>query len=196
METFSRRDLLKTSLLAPAAAAAANGLGPMGIAMPAAQENAGQLPAKQPAASPAPGAGRERLLLDFGWRFRFGHADDATKDLGFGNGRSGSFQKTGSFLPAGSLAFDDSEWRALDLPHDWAIELEFKNDPALASKGFYPLGRNYPETSVGWYRRVFELPAADEGKRITLEFDGAYRETMVIFNGFYIGRHIERWMVL
>ena len=189
METFSRRDLLKTSLLAPAAAAAANGLGPMGIAMPAAQEIAGQLPAKQPAASPAPGAGRERLLLDFGWRFRFGHADDATKDLGFGNGRSGSFQKTGSFLPAGSLAFDDSEWRALDLPHDWAIELEFKNDPALASKGFYPLGRNYPETSVGWYRRVFELPAADEGKRITLEFDGAYRETMVIFNGFYIGRH-------
>ncbi|MGA9719806.1 MAG: glycoside hydrolase family 2 TIM barrel-domain containing protein, partial [Acidobacteriaceae bacterium] len=42
---------------------------------------------------------------------------------------------------------------------------------------------------IGWYRRVFELPAADAGKRITLEFDGAYRETMVVFNGFYIGRH-------
>ncbi len=56
------------------------------------------------------------------------------------------------------------------------------------SKGFYPLGRNYPATSVGWYRRVFELPAADAGKRISIEFDGAYRETMVVFNGFYIGR--------
>jgi beta-galactosidase len=67
--------------------------------------------------------------------------------------------------------------------------LEFKNDPALSSKGFYPLGRAYPETSVGWYRRVFELPATDAGKRISIEFDGSYRETMVVFNGFYIGRH-------
>ena len=92
-------------------------------------------------------------------------------------------------MPAGTIAFDDGDWRSVDLPHDWAVELPFKNDPALASKGFYPLGRNYPETSVGWYRRVFELPAADAGKRITLEFDGAYRETMVVFNGFYIGRH-------
>ncbi len=33
------------------------------------------------------------------------------------------------------------------------------------------------------------MPASDTGKRITLEFDGAYRETMVVFNGFYIGRH-------
>ena len=57
------------------------------------------------------------------------------------------------------------------------------------SKGYYPLGRKYPATSVGWYRRVFELTASDAGKRITIEFDGSYRETMVVFNGFYIGRH-------
>jgi beta-galactosidase len=127
--------------------------------------------------------------LDFGWRFHFGHADDPAKDFGFGGGRSGNFQKTGSFLPACGLAFDDSAWRPLDLPHDWAVELEFKDDPMLSSKGFYPLGRAYPETSVGWYRRVFELPATDAGKRISIEFDGSYRETMVVFNGFYIGRH-------
>ena len=42
---------------------------------------------------------------------------------------------------------------------------------------------------MGWYRRVFELPAEDAGKRLTLEFDGAYRETMVVFNNFYIGTH-------
>ena len=76
----------------------------------------------------------------------------------------------------------------MDLPHDWAMELPFQNDPALASKGFYPLGRTYPATSVGWYRRIFELAAADAGKRITVEFDGAYRETMVVLNGFYVGR--------
>ena len=65
----------------------------------------------------------------------------------------------------------------MDLPHDWAIELPFQNDPSLASKGSYPLGRDYPETSVGWYRRVFELPASDAGRRISIEFDGVYRET-------------------
>jgi beta-galactosidase len=118
-----------------------------------------------------------------------GHACDPAKDFGFGEGRSGNFQKTGNFLRAGSLAFDDGDWKPVDLPHDWAIELPFVNDPALLSKGFYPLGRTYPETSVGWYRRIFELDAAEAGKRISLEFDGAYRETMVILNGFYIGRH-------
>jgi beta-galactosidase len=136
--------------------------------------------------APAP---RERLLLDFGWRFHFGHATDQAKDFGFGGGRSGGFQKTGGFLAPSSTAFDDGDWTPVDLPHDWVIGLPFKDDPALASKGFYPLGRDYPETSVGWYRRVFDLPASDSGRRISIEFDGAYRDTMVVFNGFYIGRH-------
>jgi beta-galactosidase len=192
MNNLTRRDLLKTSLLAPAVAAtardvAAHGKSAMGIVGDATVT--GSLPAGATSGPSGTDAGRERLLLDFGWRFHFGHADDPARDFGFGGSRSGNFQKTGNFLPASGLAFDDSAWRALDLPHDWAIELEFKNDPALSSKGFYPLGRAYPETSIGWYRRVFELPASHAGKRITLEFDGSYRETMVVLNGFYIGRH-------
>ena len=135
------------------------------------------------------GAGRERLLLDFDWRFHFGNADDPTKDFDFGGGRTGNFQKTGNFLPAGALAYDDGDWQPVSLPHDWAVELPFQNDPGLASKGYYPLGRTYPSTSVGWYRRVFDLPAADAGKRLRLEFDGSYRETMVVLNGFFIGTH-------
>ena len=176
MRGLTRRDILKSSVAAPAAAA---------VAVPgmAAQVQTGQ---PGPAGAPPP---RERLLLDFGWRFHFGHANDAGKDFGFGAGRSGGFQKTGGFLSPSNLAYDDSDWKPVDLPHDWAIELPFKNDPALASKGSYPLGRDYPETSVGWYRRVFDLPASDAGRRISIEFDGAYRETMVVFNGYYIGRH-------
>ncbi len=189
MKPLSRRDLLKTGLLAPAAVAAANGMGPFGLAMPFAGEPLAQLSPSAPPASAQPGAGRERLLLDFGWRFHLGNADDAAKDFGFGSGMSGNFQKTGNFLSAGMIAFDDSDWRSVDLPHDWAIELPFKNDPALSSKGYYSLGRTYPASSVGWYRRVFDLPADDTGKRISLEFDGSYRETMVVFNGFYIGTH-------
>lgn len=186
----TRRDLLKASLLAPAAVAAAKGMNPFNSAMNSLlPETASALLDESKLASPTPGAGRERLLLDFGWRFHFGHANDPNKDFGYGGSTWGNFQKTGNFMPAGALAYDDSEWRSLDLPHDWAVELPFENDSDLVNKGFYPLGRKYPATSVGWYRRVFELAPEDAGKRITLEFDGAYRETMVVLNGFYIGRH-------
>jgi beta-galactosidase len=189
MKTLSRRDLIKAGLLAPAAVAATQGMGPFNTAIEATALEPSPASSGRTPAPASPSAGRERLLLDFGWRFHFGNANDPAKDFGYGSGRTGNFQKTGSFLPAGNIAFDDSEWRSIDLPHDWAIELPFENDPALSSKGYYPLGRTYPATSVGWYRRVFGLSASDAGKRITIEFDGSYRETMIVFNGFYIGRH-------
>ena len=178
MKRVTRRDLLRTSLAAPAAVAAVetrNG-----------EEAQSQTPAPAAPVTDASGAGRERLLLDFGWRFHFGHADDPAQDFNF----RGNFSKTGNFNPAGTVLFDDTDWKAVDLPHDWAVELPFQNDPALSSKGFYPLGRTYPATSIGWYRRIFELPASDAGKRISVEFEGAYREALVVLNGFYIGRHI------
>jgi beta-galactosidase len=189
MKKISRRDVLKTSLLSPAVVATVQVIGPLKFAGHSVSDLSGRVSAPASLASPTPGAGRERLLLDFGWHFRFGHADDPARDFGFGSGSAGNFQKTGNFMPAASPSFDDADWRSVDLPHDWAVELPFKNDPDLQSKGYYPLGRNYPETSVGWYRRIFELPAEDAGKRITIEFDGAYREATVVFNGFYIGRH-------
>ena len=192
MKAFSRRDVLKSSLLAPAVAAAAGSMNPMEAAALVAGEGAGQLSTEESSSVTNPAmsnAQRERLLLDFGWRFHYGNACDADKDFGFGSGRTGNFQKTGGYLAASSLAFDDSDWKSVNLPHDWAVELPFTNDPALQSKGYYPLGRNYPETSIGWYRRVFEMPAADKGKRIFIEFDGAYRQATVVVNGFYIGQH-------
>ena len=189
MKTFSRRDVLVSGLLAPAVAATARALGPIEPTNHLTSEVSGPLSAPASLASSMPGAGRERLLLDFGWTFHFGHADDPAKDFGYGSAAAGNFQKTGGFMPAGSTSFSDADWQRIDLPHDWTIELPFKNDPDLQSKGFYPLGRKYPQNSIGWYRRIFALPAEDAGKRITIEFDGAYRETTVVFNGFYIGQH-------
>jgi beta-galactosidase len=130
---------------------------------------------------------RERLLFDFGWKFQFGHGTDPARDLGLGNGQ-GDFAKTGDFKFA-KAGFDDSKWRALNLPHDWAVELPFVRDEALNSHGYKPLGRRYPETSVGWYRREFEVPASDLGRRITVEFDGAFRDVLVFVNGCFIGRN-------
>ena len=85
--------------------------------------------------------------------------------------------------------FDDSRWQLLKLPHDWAVELPFVHDEALQSHGYKPLGRSYPETSIGWYRRGFDIPAGDFRRRIVLEFDGVFRSALVFLNGSLIGRH-------
>ena len=140
--------------------------------------------AQQSLAAVAP---RERLLLDFGWRFFPGHASDPLRDLGFG-ASLGGFAKTGAFEFA-TEKFDDSRWRPINLPHDWAVELPFVRDESLQSHGYKPLGRGYPETSVGWYRRGFDIPASDLGRRIVLEFDGAFRNTLVFVNGSLVGQH-------
>jgi beta-galactosidase len=88
MKPISRRDMLKAGLLVPAVAAAAHGLGPISAtAIQAAQKEPASLPIGEATDSAIPGAGRERLLLDFGWRFHFGNANDAAKDFGFGGGQ-------------------------------------------------------------------------------------------------------------
>jgi beta-galactosidase len=136
---------------------------------------------------------RENLLFDFGWEFKFGHGSDPVKDLGFGLGQS-DFSKTGDFKPA-KAGFDDSAWRTLDLPHDWAVELPFEHDDSgtgdsqLRSHGYKPIGRRYPENSVGWYRREFEIPTGDVGRRIRVEFDGMFRDALVWVNGCFVGRN-------
>jgi beta-galactosidase len=130
---------------------------------------------------------RERTLLDFGWKFFQGNGKDPAKDLGFGHDQ-GEFSKSGNFYFS-KIEMDDSKWRSLDLPHDWAVELPFVNDEALKGHGYKPLGRAYPETSVGWYRRTFEIPKEDKGRRIVVEFDGAFRSALVFVNGFFIGRN-------
>jgi beta-galactosidase len=132
-------------------------------------------------------APREQLLFDFGWKFQFGHGTDPARDLGFGIGQ-GDFAKTGDFGFA-KANFDDSKWRRLNLPHDWAVELPFVNDDIQNSHGFKPVGRRYPETSVGWYRREFDIPASDLGRRISVEFDGAFRSVLIFVNGCFIGRN-------
>jgi beta-galactosidase len=136
---------------------------------------------------------REQLLFDFGWKFAFGNGANPEKDQGFGMGQA-DFSKTGEFKVA-KADFNVSSWRDLNLPHDWAVELPFQHDDSgsgdsqIRSHGYKPLGRRYPETSVGWYRREFEIPDRDASRRIWLEFDGAMRDTLVWVNGCFVGRN-------
>jgi beta-galactosidase len=137
--------------------------------------------------APPPIAPRQKLLFDFDWKFKLGNGYDPAKDLNFGEGQ-GDFAKTGGFEFA-TAKFNDSSWRSLHLPHDWAVELPFVWDDLQKSHGYKPLGRRYPETSIGWYRRSFDIAASDLGRRITLRFDGAFRSALVFVNGCYIGRN-------
>ncbi|MGC4033165.1 MAG: beta-galactosidase GalA [Tepidisphaeraceae bacterium] len=132
---------------------------------------------------------RERFSLDRGWRFAPGHAADESLDFQFRHMRD--LVKAGEARGAGDPKFDDSKWKTVDIPHDWAIELPFfkSDDREIAEHGFRAIGPKFPENSVGWYRRSFEIPASDLGRRVTLEFDGVYRDCVVWVNGHRMGRH-------
>ena len=179
MSKITRRDLLSTGLAISASSLATRSAwARVAAAFGDETSSAVALPAIAP---------RERQLFDFGWRFTLGNGDDPAKDLGFGMGE-GDFAKTGEFEFA-KLKFDDSKWRELNVPHDWAVELPFVHDEEQKSHGYKPLGRRYPETSVGWYRRVFEISESDRDRRVCVEFDGIFRSVLVFVNGCFIGRN-------
>src|SRR2546426_195422 len=142
----------------------------------------GQVPGK---------SGRQQLLFDFGWRFHLG--DAASADGDFGYGAHASFAKAGDAAGAAKPDFNDSAWRKVNLPHDWAVELEFVNvnDEDVRSHGYKPIGRRFPKPTIGWYRRAFVIPEADKGKRLTLKFDGVFRDCVVWLNGHFLGRNLS-----
>ena len=137
-------------------------------------------------------AAREHILFDEGWSFAFGHAADPAKDFGCGTEYFNYLTKAASIHNAGpySLDFDPSKWSArwktVDLPHDWVVDLPFARE-ASHSHGYKTVGYKYPETSVGWYRKTFSIPASDEGRHIALQFDGIFRDARIWVNGFYLG---------
>ena len=139
-----------------------------------------------PIASVASGP-REHLLMDAGWRFAFGHPSDPQKDFNHATGYFSYLTKAGNGDGPAAEKFDDSAWRRLDLPHDWAVEAPF-DGRGSHSHGYKAIGRNFPERSVGWYRKTFSVPATDLGRRISVEFDGVFRDSVVWINGFYLGR--------
>ena len=90
--------------------------------------------------------------------------------------------------------FDDANWRTLDLPHDWSIEdLPNQNGKSIigpfskesiaqGNTGFFIGG-------IGWYRKHFTISPIDQGKNISILFDGVYMDCDVWINGKYLGNH-------
>ena len=131
-------------------------------------------------------SGRVLVLIDKDWSFSFGHQYDTKRDFGHAEGYFSYLTKTGFGDGPAASGFDDRAWRRLDLPHDWAVEQPFSENASF-SHGFKSAGKNFPEKSIGWYRKKINIPNEDLGKIISLKFDGVFRNSKVFFNGFYLG---------
>ena len=131
---------------------------------------------------------REAIRLDEGWKFALGHAADPQKDFGCGTEYFNYLTKANSIHNEGpySPKFDDKDWQAVRVPHDWVTTLPYASE-ASHSHGYKTVGYKYPETSVGWYRKMINIPSEDLGKHIALQFDGIFRNAQVWFNGFWMG---------
>ena len=129
---------------------------------------------------------REHISIDQDWRFAFGHPFDTAKDFNTATGYFSYLAKIAYGDGAAASDFDDRSWRKLNVPHDWAVEQGF-SQKASYSHGFKNIGRPYPETSIGWYRKKIAIPKEDLGRRIHIAFDGVFRNSTVWFNGHYLG---------
>ncbi len=132
-------------------------------------------------------AAGERVNIDVDWRFAFGNTNPAL-DFGAGTESFNYLTKAASVHNTGpySVAFNDSSWVRVDLPFDFVVDLPFSPE-ASHSHGYKTVGYKYPSTSVGWYRKVLPIAATDSLDRISLVFDGIFRDSKIWFNGFYLG---------
>ena len=124
-----------------------------------------------PDISSAADAPREVVSFDRAWKFHLGEA-----------------------IGADAPAFDDSSWRALDIPHDWMIEGVTGADPSAMDGPFdkkspaHNIG-GYLNGGIGWYRKTFTIPDSSRSRRVSILFDGAYQNANVFINGQALGHH-------
>src|SRR5664279_4333378 len=121
--------------------------------------------------------------FDEDWKFHFGNAADPLKDFNYSI--ANIFSKTGRAEgTAVDNKFNDSAWRTLNLPHDWAVELPFVHSPNsdVMVHGYKPVGGLFPETSIGWYRKHFMVNKKDSGRQFQIQFDGIFRDANIWIN--------------
>ncbi len=98
-----------------------------------------------------------KMSMDLNWRFHLGDVYGANNPF-----------------------FKDSNWRLLNVPHDYSIEGKFSPDNASCT-AYLPAG-------IAWYRKEFTLPQSDNAKHIEIQFDGVYENSQVWINGHYLGK--------
>jgi len=137
---------------------------------------------------------RIRENFDFNWQFHKG--DIAMKKVVKVGGQGGITDINVEIVtkdtiidytnPTSYKVLYPPDWKEVNLPHDWAVEGTFVHDNNLGSQ---PASSGYLPTGIGFYRKEFEIPITDLGKKISLEFDGIFRNSTVWVNGHYLGNH-------
>ncbi len=140
-------------------------------------------------------APRKRINIDENWKFHFGNAANPEKDFNYSIATIYS-KSGGAWGTAIDGRYNDSSWRTLDLPHDWAVELPFQNvaNFDVLSHGYKPVGGLFPETSIGWYRKHFTVASTDSGSRFQLGFDGIFRNASILGEMVFSWVPITAWL--
>ncbi|GAA4299118.1 glycoside hydrolase family 2 TIM barrel-domain containing protein [Aestuariibaculum suncheonense] len=103
--------------------------------------------------------GRQSLLFNDNWQFQL--------------------VKNDSLVPE---TLDFSEWKPVQLPHDWSIEGDISVDNLSGHfGGYYPGG-------IGFYQKTFEYDCNWKNRLISITFDGVYKDSEVWINGHYLGK--------
>lgn len=105
-------------------------------------------------------------LFDFGWRFHLGGA-----------------------LGAEGPSFNDSQWRMVDLPHDWSIEDLPGTTSPFNIEAISQVNGGFTTGGTGWYRKTFTVPQELKDKRFILMFEGIYMNAEIWLNGELLGKH-------
>lgn len=106
-----------------------------------------------------------KILLNNNWRFHLEQTDSQ------------------EYAGAWYKGYDDSgeDWQDVTLPHDWSVSLPFSRE--------YSSGTGYLAGGYGWYRLHFHIPEELRGKKLTLCFDGVYKNSQVWCNTYHLGKH-------
>ena len=138
---------------------------------------------------------RVKRNFDESWQF---HKGDIAIKLSVKAGRQGGLTDANVKRIEGEeaiIAYTDknkvapykaSDWTDVNLPHDWLVEESSINDNSLGSQ---PGGNGFKPGGIGFYRKEFEIPESDSGKKISIEFDGIFRNSTVWVNGHLMGNH-------
>jgi len=137
---------------------------------------------------------RGRTNFDDDWYF---HKGDIAMKRAIKTGRQGGLTDANVKVATGveDIAYTDrnktpvyktSDWKAVSLPHDWMVEEAFVHDDNIGS---YPGSNGYHPGGIGFYRKEFDIPESDKGKKIFIDFDGIFRNSSVWVNGHYMGNH-------
>ncbi|MBW6500709.1 MAG: DUF4982 domain-containing protein [Bacteroidales bacterium] len=105
-------------------------------------------------------------LFDADWKFHRGGAQGAESPL-----------------------FNDSDWRKIDLPHDWSVEDLPGTDSPFDIDAISQVNGGFTTGGTGWYRKSFTVPSDSKGKRFIIMFEGVYMNAEVWLNGRLVGTH-------